>query len=92
MMFDAMKGLTEAIAEQERQCHPKKEYTEERIDEINKKLMMIRIGDLITVKYSCEYGHEHCVLSGNVEKVDSYWKSLQVSNVSISFSEIVEIY
>ena len=44
------------------------------------------------LEYSCEYGQKHCVLSGNVEKVDLYWKNLQIQNVSISFSEIMEIY
>lgn len=91
-MFDALKGLTEAIVEKERQYVPKKELTEEKISEINQKLMMLRRGDPITVEYSCEYGHELCVLSGNVEKVDSYWKSLQVGNITISFSEIMDIH
>ena len=92
MMFDAMKGLTEAIAEKERQHFSKRELTEERICEINQILMMLRKGDQITVEYSCEYGQKHCVLSGNVEKVDLYWKSLQIQNVAISFSEIMDIY
>ena len=91
-MFDALKGLTEAIAEKEQQFYPKRELTEERICEINQVLMMLRKGDQITVEYSCEYGQKHCVLSGNVEKVDPYWKSLQIQNVAISFSEIMDIY
>ena len=81
-----------AIAEKERQHFSKRELTEERICEINQILMMLRKGDQITVEYSCEYGQKHCVLSGNVEKVDLYWKSLQIQNVAISFSEIMDIY
>ena len=92
MMFDAMKGLTEAIVEKESQHCPKRELTEERICEINQMLITLRKGDQITVEYSCEYGQKHCVLSGTVEKVDMYWKSLQIQNVSISFSEIMDIY
>ena len=49
MMFDAMKGLTEAIAEKERQYYPQKELTEERICEINRQLAGLRIGNIATV-------------------------------------------
>ena len=91
MMFDAMKGLMEAIVEKERQPFPKRELTEERICEINQILMRLRKGDQITIEYSCEYGQKYCVLSGIVEKVDLYWKNIQIQNVSISFSEIMDI-
>lgn len=91
MMFDAMKGLTEAIAEKERQHFSKRELTGERICEINQILMMLQKGDQITIEYSCEYGQKYCVLSGIVEKVDLYWKNIQIQNVSISFSEIMDI-
>lgn len=90
-MFDALKGLTEAIAEKERQCVPQIELSEERIEEINCKLKAISSGDIITVVYYCQYSKQYRQLSGKVVGIDSYWKSVQIGSVSISFDEIFEI-
>lgn len=39
-MFDALKGLKDAIAEKEKEFCSKRELTEERIDEINQTLRL----------------------------------------------------
>lgn len=45
MMFDAMKGLTEAIAEKEHQYYPRRELTEERLKSMeNYQLSIKEIG------------------------------------------------
>ena len=90
-MFDALKGLTEAIAEKERQLDPRKELSEERVKEINDVLQTIEQDDMVTVMYYCQYGRQYRQLSGPVTKIDSYWKVLQINGVSISFDEIYEI-
>ena len=38
------------------------------------------------------YEEEYLQLTGEVEKVDAYWKLLQIGNVAIDFDEISEIY
>ena len=91
MMFDALKGLKEAIAEKEQQFSPKRELTGERMEEINRTLIALQTGDIVTVTYYCQYGRNYRQLSGVVGKIDLFWKEIQIGAVSIYFSEIYEI-
>ncbi len=90
-MFDAMKGLTEAIAEKDHQYYPRRELTEERKTEINGKLSAVNKGDWVTVAYYCQYGKRYRQLSGKVVRVDNYWKVIQIGAVSIAFDELYDI-
>ena len=90
-MFDALKGLKEAIAEKERQQTPRKELSEGRIEEINQQLSLINKGDFISVTYHCQYGKQYRQISGRIDKVDEYWKVLQIGEISIAFEEIFSI-
>lgn len=90
-MFDALKGLTEAIAEKERQFTPKRELAEDRIQEINSILHTLNLQQVVTVEYYCQYEMRYKKLSGTVKKIDSYWKELQIDDSSISFGEIYRI-
>ena len=88
--FDALKGLQEAIARKEHVPEPRRELSEDAIAEINAKLTMLRPGSWVTVVYYCDYTQEVHQLTGQVSKVDPYWKTLQVGNISIEFSEIYQ--
>ena len=90
-MFDAMKGLTEAISEKEKQCYPKRELTESRIEEINKQLSMLSVGDLIQVVYYCQYAQKYRHCKGAINRIDLFWKEIQVDDISISISEIYNL-
>lgn len=90
-MFDAMKGLIEAIAEKEQQNYPKKELTEERKAEINQKLRQIKKGDAISVRYYCQYGKQYRILSGSVQSIDPYWKEIRIENRVICLDEIEDL-
>ena len=92
MPFDALRGLKEAIAAKEKISPPKKELAEDMIREINSILVDLRKGQNVTVVYYNGYEKEYLQLTGEVEKVDAYWKLLQVGNVAIDFEEISEIY
>lgn len=91
-MFDAMKGLTEAIAAKERQICPRQELTEERIGEINEKLSQLQVGDTVTVRYYCQYGKTYIQLTGKVTRVDAFWKELQIDSKTIDFNEISDVH
>lgn len=91
MMFDAMKGLTEAIAEKERQFTPKKELAADRIEELNECLMELQPGDEVVVDYYCQYESRYKQKSGQVTKIDLYWESIQIGENAIGFSEISNI-
>lgn len=88
--FDALKGLKEAIALKEHVPEPRRELSEDATAEINAKLTMLKPGSWVTVVYYCDYTQEVHQLTGQVSKVDPYWKTLQVGNISIEFSEIYQ--
>ena len=48
-MFDALKGLKEAIAEKERIPTPRRILSEDAIAEINAQLMSLKSGNVATV-------------------------------------------
>ena len=91
MMFDAMKGLTEAIAEKERQFTPKVELADDRKEELNQCLMELHPGVEVSLEYYCQYESRYKKISGQVKKVDLYWETIQIGECSISFSEISNI-
>ena len=91
-MFDALKGLKEALAAMEKQPEPRRYLTEDAIAELNSTLVNLRKGQMITVVYYCLYQQEICQLTGAVVKVDSYWNTLQMGDVCISFEEIYGIH
>lgn len=90
-MFDALKGLTEAIAEKEKQYDTKRELSEDRISEIGNTLSEINPGVQVKVEYFCQYGSCYKEIYGHVKKIDSFWKELHIDDTSISFSEISSI-
>ena len=89
--FDALKGLKEAIARKEHVPEPRRELSEEAIAEINAKLTMLKPGSWVTVVYYCDYTQEVHQLTGQVSKVDPYWKSLDVGQISIEFDELYQV-
>ncbi len=89
--FDALKGLKEAIAAKERQPTPRKELTEERILQINDILSKLQRGQQVTVIYYDSVEQEYLQITGSVQKVDGYWKSLQIDRTVIAFRDIYNI-
>lgn len=89
--FDALVGLREAIAAKERVTEPKRELTEDSIAEINKTLMELQKGQVITVVYYGDYEQNYLQLTGPVTKVDLYWNSLQIGRTVLNFPEIYQI-
>ena len=88
MPFKALTGLDEALAERERIIVPKKELSEHTIEELNRKLCSLEKGQIVTIVYYGMYEQNYKQLTGPVEKIDAYWKSVQLGNVQIHFSEI----
>ena len=91
MPFDALTGLREAIAAKERVIEPRRYPSEDAIAEINAKLLDLQKGQIITVVYYGDYEQRYLQLTGPVIKVDSYWHSIQIENITIDFSEIYEL-
>ena len=90
--FDALIGLREAIAAKERVIEPRRYLSDDAIAEINDALLSLQKGQLITVVYYGIYEQAYLQLTGPVVKVDPYWHSIQIENITIDFSEIFQLY
>lgn len=90
-MFDALKGLKEALALQEKKPEPRRYLAEDAAEELNQKMQMLIPGQIITIVYYCEYGQEYRQLTGPLQKVDLFWNSFQIGNTCIAFSELFDI-
>ena len=90
-MFDALKGLKEALAAKERQPEPRIELAQDAIEELNRTLCTLKPGTIVTVVYYCRYREAYCQITGSVKKVDMFWKILQIGSVCIDFDDTAEI-
>lgn len=90
-MFDALKGLKEALAAKERQPEPRKELAPDAIEELNETLCSLQPGMLVTVVYYCRYQEKYRQVTGTVSRIDPYWKVLYLGNVGIDFGETLEL-
>ena len=91
MPFDALTGLREAIAAKERVTETRRYLSEDAIAEINETLNGLRKGQVVTIVYYGDYEQKYLQLTGPVMRVDSYWNSIQIGNVIISFPEITQL-
>ena len=90
-MFDALKGLKEALAAKERIPEERKILAEDAIEELNRTLTELGIGTTITVVYYCTHGKCYNQLTGPVIKIDSFWHHLQLGQICVDFEDIYEI-
>ena len=90
-MFDALHGLREALAAAERSPVPRRWHSEESKEELGRTLAKLRPGERVTVVYYESGAGEYSQLTGEVTKVDGYWKCLQLGQVVIDFDEIWEV-
>lgn len=90
-MFDALKGLKEALAAVEKIPEPRRYLSDTSVEELNLKITNLKKGQVITVVYYGIYEEQYLQLTGPVTKVDPYWHSLQVGNTMIDFGEIYEV-
>lgn len=89
MPFDALKGLREALAEKERILVPKKELSEEQKDDLNRRLRLIRKGDIVTVEYF--QNEEYVKITGMVSRIQESSGVLEIVNTRISFDDIIDL-
>lgn len=91
-MFDALKGLKEAIAQKEKLPEPRRILAEDAIAELNAALSELKMGQLATVVYYGCYEQSYQQITGPVQKIDGFWKTCQIGDVLIDFSEIAELH
>lgn len=90
-MFDALKGLKEALAAKERITEERRILAEDAIEELNHTFSKLEKGTMITVVYYCTYEQCYKQLTGPVEKIDSYWHNLLIGKICIDFDDIYDV-
>ena len=89
MPFAALKGLPEALAAKEKIILPKAELSEERADELDRKMHELSRGSLAAVIY---FSHgEYIKISGMVARIDETSRILQIVSTKINFDDIWDI-
>lgn len=89
--FSPLKSLSKALAEKEKIRVPKREISDEKREEINKALINLKTGEIVTVVYYDETEQEYLQLTGMVAKVDIYKSILQIVAIKIRFEDIYDI-
>lgn len=87
--FAALKGFEEAIKSVEKIVVDRIELSEERKEELDRRLQMIHKNDIVTIVY---YSNgEYIKITGMVARFDVTARIIQVVNTKISFADIYEI-
>lgn len=89
MPFAALKGYEEALREKERVVVEKIELTEEMKDELDYKLALIELRDIITVIYY--FQGEYLKITGMVSRIDENARVLKIVNTSILFEDVYDL-
>lgn len=90
MPFAALKGYPDALREKEKIVVPRREISEERAQDLDRKLRQIQKRDMITVIYFCK--GEYLKITGILSRIDETARVLTVVNTKIPFSDIYDIY
>lgn len=87
--FAAVKGLTEALERKEKVVEPKIELNDERVWELNEKLMALKPGDVAKITF---YDLDHYVtVTGEVVLVDGVYRNIELDHRVIDFDDLLGI-
>ena len=90
MPFAALKGYEEALRAKEKIVVDKIELSEEKKEELDRKLQQIHKNDMITVIYF--YDNEYLQMEGMVSRIDKNTRILKVVNTKIPFTDIYDLW
>lgn len=90
-MFDALKGLKQAIAAKEKIAEPRRELGEDRIAELNETITSLQRGQMVTAVYYCEQAQEYHQLTGLISKIDALFHNIQIGDMQIFFRDLYSI-
>ena len=90
MPFAALKGYEEALRAKEKIVVSKVELSEEKKEELNRKLLQVRKNDIVTVVYF--HKDEYLQMEGMVSRVDKDARVLKVVNTKIAFTDIYDLW
>lgn len=87
--FDALKGFREALIKKEKIVIPKAELSEDRKEELDRKIQQIKPKDVMTVIYY--QNKEYVKVTGIITEINVMQRYLQVIHKKIKFEDIYEI-
>ena len=90
MPFAALKGYEEALRAKEKIVVARIELSEEKKEELNRKMQQIHKNDMITVVYFSQ--GEYLQMEGRVSGIDITARVLKVVNTRIAFSDIYDLW
>ena len=88
--FSPLKSFGKALLEKEKVVIPKIEVADDKAQEIDRVLHLIRVGDMVcAVHYS---GGEYIKTLGCVSCLDAEQKALYLAKTKINFDDIYDLY
>lgn len=89
MPFAALKGYGDALRLKEKIVVERVELSEERKEELDRRLRQVCRNDIITVTYY--YEGEYLQMTGMVSRIDETARMLKIVNTKIGFDDICDI-
>ncbi len=89
--FDAVVGLRKALKEKEKTKVPRKELSDDMVNEINTTLKDLNPNDTVTVVYYNKTEQVYLTAIGQVMKLDVKAQILTISALNINFEDIYTI-
>lgn len=87
--FSALTTLGRALAEKERIVVKQAEISEEKAEEINRKLKDIKTGEIINLVYFDT--DEYVEITGMVAKINFEERTIQIVNKVIEFENVADV-
>ena len=87
--FSALKGFNEKLREREKVRCDKKVLSEEKLEELNRKMNNISKGDFVIIIYYNKDSYEET--KGIVTSIDYVNKNIKIDTLKISFYDIYDI-
>ena len=89
--FDAVVGLRAALKEREKIRLPRKIIADDLLEEINRTLCSIKVGDTVTLLCYNSFEQNYIQLTGRAQKINIKYRELKIGELIISFDDIYEI-
>lgn len=87
--YDALKGFKEILREQERIIVPKKELSEDDLEQLDYKIHQVKVGQIIKIIYYDK--NQYVQLEGIVSKINLDTKMLMIVKKKVNIMNIIEI-
>ena len=89
--FSPLRGLEKALSEKEKIRCDRRELTDEGAEMLNKKLLMLERGMIVTAYYYNSREREYLQMTGMLAGIDTTERYIQIVTTKISFDDIFDV-